>query len=334
MMHMAAVAFHLTPFPPRLMASLAAMAMFVLAVARPAFGNPPSGFDPYYHDAYGPAAPPSLDWNWFSPNNFGDPGLPSDPTGLSPVGWEFLPQGAIYPLYLADVKASRLAGSWSGGTKGQIDATLGGRFGILRHLRGSTGPYPHGWQLDFEGAAMPRVSPLKDLDLRSADFRFGLPLQFGFGRLHTRVGYYHLSSHVGDEFLLNNPGFQRLNFSRDVLFAGIGFWVTPHARVYTQAGWGFRTDVSRPWEFEFGIERIPRFATGISGQFFFAVHGHLRQELNYGGHLAAQTGWAWRRDERSGLLRVGLDYRNGKNTQYSFFRDHEQQLGLGLWYDF
>ena len=34
------------------------------------------------------------------------------------------------------------------------------------------------------------------------------------------------------------------------------------------------------------------------------------------------------------LLRVGVHYYNGESTQFSFFDDHEEQIGLGLWYDF
>ncbi|QDS94804.1 hypothetical protein FF011L_35860 [Roseimaritima multifibrata] len=290
-------------------------------------------FDPYQQSH--PCEPAPLD---FSPSdltwmNEGATQQAWDTHGPA-LGWEPLPAGTIYPLYLADVKASRMAGVWSGGDEGLVDGTLGGRFGLLRHNQGGEGPYMRGMQIDTEGSANVRLIPGENMDVKSVDFRAGVPVSFGFGRLHTRFGYYHLSSHVGDEYLLKRPDFNRLNFSRDVLFIGAGYWLTPATRIYGEAGWAFYSDISKEWEFMFGIERAPRFATGMRGQPFYAIQGHLREELDFGGHFNSQIGWAWRRNASSGLFRIGLQYFNGKSQQYSFYQQNEQQLGFGLWYDY
>jgi len=64
-----------------------------------------------------------------------------------------------------------------------------------------------------------------------------------------------------------------------------------------------------------------------------AVHGQLRQENDFSGSVAFQAGWAWR--SRSGrLFRVGAHYFNGLTDQHQFFREHEDQVGVGMWYDF
>ena len=34
------------------------------------------------------------------------------------------------------------------------------------------------------------------------------------------------------------------------------------------------------------------------------------------------------------LLRLGVQYYNGKSSQYSFYDEFEEQLGFGIWYDF
>lgn len=250
--------------------------------------------------------------------------------------WEFLPRETLYPFYLADPKASRMAGTLMGASNDNtlLDGTLGGRFGIVRYVNDTRGPFRRGMQLDFEGAAQVRLDLGNDHDVRSVDFRAGIPLSFSFGRFQTRMGYYHLSSHVGDEFLLRNPGFNRLNYSRDVLFLGGAYWLDEATRIYGEAGWAFYSDVSQPWEFVFGIEEAPRFATGIHGAPFYAVNVRLREEVDFGGGLTAQIGWAWRSGFDTGLLRVGFHYFNGKSNQFSFYNDHEQQYGLGLWYDF
>ncbi len=295
--------------------------------------QPDTGFDPYQlSDSSLPQPVPLYTNGDDAASWFASEPLMAWPTGA--MGWEALPTDTIYPFYLGDLKSSRLSGIWSGGDEQLVDAKLGGRFGLLRFNRGQEGPFLRGTQVDVEGSGQLRLAPSENMDLRSVDFRAGVPVSFGFGRFHTRVGYYHLSSHVGDEFLLRRPDFNRLNFSRDVLYLGAGYWLTPQTRVYGETGWAFYSDVSKEWEFMFGIERAPRFATGLAGGLFYAAHAHLREELNYSGHFTGQIGWAWRRDERSGLLRIGLDYFNGKSRQYSFFREHEQQLGFGVWYDF
>jgi len=277
----------------------------------------------------GPLGPGAIGQGHWSPGGWG-------PGGLGPgVGtWELLPNGSLYPFYLADVKASRLAARGTLGEEDYLEGSLGGRVGLIRLNETPDGPYRRGVQLDVEGASLVRLNTDRSMDLESSDFRAGVPLSVSLGRLHTRFGYYHLSAHVGDEFLLRNPGFNRLNVVRDALFAGVGYWLTPARRLYAETSWAFYHDVSQPWDLRFGIEQAPRFATGLGGAPFFAIHGHLRQEFDFGGYGNLELGWAWRGHRDSGMLRVGLFYVNGKSTQFAFFDKHEQLYGGGIWYDF
>ena len=34
------------------------------------------------------------------------------------------------------------------------------------------------------------------------------------------------------------------------------------------------------------------------------------------------------------LLRVGVHYYNGMSSQFTFFNQFEEQIGVGMWYDF
>ncbi|MCA9119291.1 MAG: DUF1207 domain-containing protein [Planctomycetaceae bacterium] len=245
-----------------------------------------------------------------------------------------LPDRIIYRSYLAGSKESRLGTqSFHRNGDGKLwDSTLGGRFGLLR-----IGPrdQPLGFQIDVEGAAHVRLDPDDEVDVRSADFRAGVPFAYGWNNQQVKFAYYHISSHVGDEFLLKNPGFTRLNYARDVLVLGYSIYPTERLRFYGEAGWAFWSDVSGLWEFQFGFEYAPTRPTGLHGEPFLAVNGHLREELNFGGGLTAQAGWAWRGDSPAGrLFRIGVHYYNGESPQFSFFDDFEHQIGLGMWYDF
>jgi hypothetical protein len=249
--------------------------------------------------------------------------------------WHLLPDGLIYKSYLAGVKESRLSAHivherdhyalW--------DATLGGRVGIFRYGNSSL-ICPEGFQVDVEGSAQVRLDIRNDVDVQGVDFRGGVPLTYGVGRHRFKLAYYHLSSHIGDEFFIDNPGFPRLNFARDTFVFGYSYYWTEKLRLYGEAGWAFYTDVSEPWEFQAGVDWAPVRPTGWGGEPFFAINGHLREELNFGGNLTVQTGWAWVGDENSHLLRVGFLYYNGGSPQFSFYQEHEEQFGLGLWYDY
>jgi hypothetical protein len=249
--------------------------------------------------------------------------------------WQLLPSGIIYKAYLADMKESRLGTQFfNESTQGSLwDTTLGGRVGVLRY--GSVNNvWPQGWQLDLEGSGQVRLDTEEDRDVQSTDFRFGVPLTYGYGPHRLKFAYYHISSHAGDEFMEKNPTFTRINWVRDALALGYSFYWTDNIRLYAETSWAVWADISDEWDFRAGVEYAPAYPTGLRGAPFFALHGHLRGELDWGGNFVAQAGWAWRGDRTGHLLRTGLHYYNGGSSQFEFIHQFEQQIGAGLWYDF
>ncbi len=248
---------------------------------------------------------------------------------------QVLPASIMYKAYLAGVKESRLAfylinvdnDGWL------LDGSVGGRFGVFRYGTSDL-IRPQGFQIDVEGAAQVRLDIPEEVDVRGVDFRAGVPMAYSYGQHQTKFAYYHLSSHAGDEFLIKNPGFTRLNYARDVLLLGHSYYVTDDLRIYGEIGWAFWTDVGKEWELQFGLEYAPARPTGCYGAPFFALNTHLREEVNYSGNFVFQAGWAWRSEHDGSLLRTGLHYYNGKSPQFSFFDQFEQQIGFAIWYDF
>jgi hypothetical protein len=257
--------------------------------------------------------------------------------GASPSsGWhlQVLPDGILYRAYLANPKESRLGTQiFDEGDRALWDSTLGGRIGLVR-FGSAGGTVPEGWQLDMEGSAQVRLHADDNLDLQSVDYRVGAPLTYAAGPQRFKLGYYHLCSHAGDEFLLAHPSFQRLNYVRDTVVLGYAYFLTEELRAYSEAGYAFDTQISEPWEVQFGLELAPTRPTGLRGAPFLAAHGHLRQELDYSGNFTLQAGWAWHSDRSTHLLRTGFHYYNGLSDQYQFFRQFEHQLGAGVWYDY
>ncbi|MGC4003925.1 MAG: DUF1207 domain-containing protein [Pirellulales bacterium] len=252
-----------------------------------------------------------------------------------PWEWQILPDGLIYRSYLAGDRESRLRSLiFNEKDYGALwDITLGGRIGILRN--GTTNAYaPNGWQVDIEGAALPRLDFEHDMNVVSVDFRAGLPITYGNGPWRTKFGYYHLSSHLGDEQLLQFPSTPRYNYSRDCLIFGQSYYATPEFRVYAEAAWAFHCDIAEPWEFQFGCEYAPSGPTGKHGAPFVAANALLREEVDFGGNFVFQVGWAWREGPSAHLLRLGFEYFNGLSDQYQFYNQFEEKLGFGFWIDY
>jgi hypothetical protein len=254
-------------------------------------------------------------------------------------GWTILPAGIIYKSYLAGYSEPRMGVQVShvadndDEAGSMLDGTLGSRVGLIRY--GNDDPFmPQGFQIDVEGAAKVRLNFDEEMDVQATDYRVGVPFTYGWGQKQIKFGYWHVSSHIGDEFLVRNQGFQRINYAKDSLVLGYSEYLWPDFRVYGEASWAFFSDIAEPWEFQFGFDWAPVCPTGIHGAPFIATNVHLREEVGYGGNFVAQAGWAWRSDVNGALLRMGVHYYNGKSSQYSFFDQFEEQIGFGIWYDF
>lgn len=254
--------------------------------------------------------------------------------------WEVLPDGLIYRSYQAGPRESRLAlhtfHNSHRGERSEVlwDATLGGRKGLLRYGNGDP-TNPVGWQLDIEGATIVRLNLDEERDVDASDFRFGVPITYTAGDgVSYKIGYYHLSSHLGDELIARTGVNSRINYVRDAIIAGVSYQIAPSLRVYGETAYAFFTaGGAEPWEFQIGAEYARPGPTGFAGTPFVATNAHLRQETDFSGDWTLQTGWLWRGVTGS-TLRLGLHYMNGKSTQYQFFNRNEEQVGLGVWYDF
>jgi len=252
-------------------------------------------------------------------------------------GWflQPLPDGRVFPSYLAGPREPRMAGELVHDRRlGWLsEGTLGGRLGVVRfgdrdRLR------PEGVQLDIEGAAFPRLALDEDRILTSSDFRAGIPLGFRQGPLELKFAYYHYSSHLGDGWAERHPEMPRTQYSRDALVWAVAARPVEDLRFYAEADWAFHeTGASRPWEFQFGVDYSPMFMTGFRGAPFLAINAHLREDVDFSGLLTLQAGWQWRGDCGQ-LLRTGLVYSNGMSDQGQFYARFEEQIGMGLWYDY
>jgi hypothetical protein len=252
--------------------------------------------------------------------------------------WEILPPGLMYRSYLAGEKEPRMA--WSALYDFKRERTvwetaLGGRAGLLRYGTDDI-LNPQGFQLDAEGAVFTRLLPGEPSTMmEAADFRFGFLATYRKERTAYKVGYYHISSHLGDEFLIANPTFPRINYVRDAAIVGVMRDLTPSIQAYGEVANALgREGGAEPWEFQWGCQYCPAPIMGNRGAPYAGVNFYSRQDFNFEPSLNVIVGWNWVGSRTGERFRVGMQYYNGPALQYSFFDRRERLLGGGLWFDY
>jgi hypothetical protein len=278
---------------------------------------------------YPPMAPPVYSQPGFTPPNE----RWNTPSANCPWEWQGLPDGLVWRSYLAGVKEPRFAlvTTSQSGFGAIWDATIGARFALFRY--GTRTAYrPEGFEVQLEGAAMPRLQPTLDSSpLVATDYRIGVPVVYAKGPWQFKTGYYHISSHLGDEYMILNPTADRINYVRDSVMFAVGYWWSEALRLYGEFDIAAVSDGAEPCEFQFGFDYSPPVRHGAP---FLAAYGNLRQEVDFGGFFVVQTGWQWRGGPSMRTFRLGVEYLNGQSPQYEFFNTFEQHVGFGLWYDF
>ena len=98
--------------------------------------------------------------------------------------------------------------------------------------------------------------------LTNSDFYISIPLSFAADEWSFKLRVYHISSHLGDEFLVNHPGFVRVNPS----FEAVDFFTSYQA-------WDF-------WRFYFGPGYIMHSDQSFNMKHFYVEYG---TEIRFGG---------------------------------------------------
>jgi hypothetical protein len=256
----------------------------------------------------------------------------------SDFGWQVLPQGLMYKSYIAGEKEPRMEFVQLRDTRSKRrvwDAVLGGRIGLLRY--GSFGSInPQGFQLDIEGAVFARVLPDElSAMLEGSDYRAGLIGTNKFNGTALKYGYYHISSHIGDEFLLANPTFNRINYVRDSVIAGVTQDLKYSTQVYGEIAYAMGAEGgAKPLEFQFGTQYLPVAKSSLRGAPYVAANYHIREDFGFQGGFNTVAGWGWQGLQTRQRLRIGMQYYNGPSLQYQFLNRVENLYGGGIWLDY
>ncbi len=253
-----------------------------------------------------------------------------------PFEWYCLPEGLLWRSYLAGPQEPRISTVLFGDTdSGKFwDATLGGRVGLLRY--GTPGARnARGWQWDLEGAVITRLDLGHAEDVESADYRFGTEITAAEGNWSAKFGYFHISSHLGDEFMIRNPGFSRINYVIESLVGGLGYTVSDEVRLYGETAYAYHVAGGADrWQIQGGVEYSPITTYLPCGAPFAAINLDFRQSVDFDPTMNLQTGWQWKSIDSGRSLRLGLEYFHGRSSQFQFFQRREEHWGCGAWFDY
>jgi hypothetical protein len=118
-----------------------------------------------------------------------------------------------------------------------LSGVFSGNFGETFSIYRNKAPFGGEWDFGVQGGVFSIFDVSKQsIDLINADYLVGFLASYRNGRFSSFLRLHHQSSHLGDEFLLNNPGVTRINLSFEELDAKLSYEVTGWLRVYGGGG--------------------------------------------------------------------------------------------------
>lgn len=276
-------------------------------------------------------------------------GLASSANGGS-SGLEFLPENDVFRPLWADPKQPQLFASWQAtkilsGNKQYLNlgtVGLGENFGMIGKRNGCDG-----WQIGILGGVFAQFNlDAESKDLVNADYVIGIPVSWRSGLFSTRVRFFHQSSHLGDEFLLSNPGITRVDLSYEVLEAILsldapGGW----GRVYAGGATALHVKPSTidrnsvHWGMELRGPTIaaPLLAKPIPGTRFTPIFGadfQAFEELNWTSNYNIAGGVEWSKAGGDRRFRLLVNYYRGYTPYGQFFGTKMEMVGFGFYLSF
>lgn len=245
------------------------------------------------------------------------------------------------PLYSADFRyGDHIMGKYS------IGVSLGDTFPIFRwrnvfHWKGDL-------QIDIQAGVWSVFkmgaydNPNHEIsELVNTDYLVGIPLSYAVNRWSFRYRIYHISSHLGDEFLVNHPGFVRKNPSMEAMDLITSYQVTDGVRLYFGPGWVMHSDDTyklKPFYIEWGGEFRHfghlSYYHRIYGTPFLAIFVSNWQTNHWQCSLNSQLGYEWSKLQGVGRkVRVYIGYYNGY-SEGQFFKERTSYGTCGFSYGF
>lgn len=264
------------------------------------------------------------------------PQVDTSDTKITGGGWTFFPQERLFAPLLADPRWPHFSFAFDHYSRSD--------FPKLKNV----GKISFGEQINFVGfesdsagkfglGIQPAIFGIFDLDadssdLINADYRIAVPLDYRYKSFSTQARIFHQSSHLGDEFLLNNPEIERVNITYEAADVNLSLdW--EELRFYLGAGRIFHSGLPiKPWSTQQGLEFV-------STNLFFndsmrpvaAINIQEKEETSWEPDLSMNAGVEFTSPEK-GRRRIQflLEYYLGRNPNGQFYLEKIETLGFGV----
>jgi hypothetical protein len=245
-----------------------------------------------------------------------------------------LPEQELFAPLLADPRQPRFSVSYlhyrtSQNEFAAASVAFGEYFGLASGVFGNSGSS----QVGIQGGVFALFNlDAPSSDLINADYWIGLPISYRKGPWSYVLRPYHQSSHLGDEFILGNPGINRVNLSyEDMEFLVSYEW--ERWRLYGGGGYILNSEPDlAPKHLQGGAEYVRSRAAGRLS-FIAAVDVQASEELDWRRSRSYHAGF----ELRSGSprrVRLMLEHFRGHSPNGQFYRESLRYTGLGLYFGF
>lgn len=251
---------------------------------------------------------------------------------------------------IADPRAATYSMGWRSGDRvignKTIGVSLGDDFPIYRWLDVFWGG---DFQIGIEAGiwSVFNMDPHPNLahgtaELVNTDFYVGIPLTFATGPWSFRLRGYHISSHLGDEYMVDHPNVVRLNPSLEAVDFFVSYQATEAIRLFVGPGVYVHSDKTFKWKplyFEYGTEA--RFLGSkflkqrLYGTCFIALFWRNLEQLDYNFDGTYRAGYEFSKLQGIGRkFRLYIGYHHGYSLegQFSKMRTHyfEYNINYGF----
>lgn len=203
------------------------------------------------------------------------------------------------------------------------------------------------WHGDMDLGFQAGIFTVFDLDhpeacLVNTDFFVGAMMTYAINKWSWRFRLWHLSCHLGDEFLISNPGFDRRNVSDEGVDVFASFQMNQAVRLYAGVGDILTRDrefPEKPFYLEWGAE-IRVFGARncynkLYTQPFLAMHFRTWEEHDYDIDQTYALGVEWSKLQGVGRkFRVFFEYHNGYSKEGQFVRERANYFATKIEYGF
>ena len=190
------------------------------------------------------------------------------------------------------------------------------------------------WQLGLQGAVFPIFDmATSSKDLVNADYFVALPFSYRYRMFSALARVSHQSSHLGDEFILDNQVQRRVNVSYESVDLKLSYDMFDDVlRVYGGGGYLFNRNPSdlQPWTMQLGLEVKSKrtFFEGLVRP-LIAVDVQNRQEDDF--DLSVRGGFQVESPKLRKLhLQFLVEYFNGQSPNGQFFESDVEYVGVGV----